>query len=541
MGGTADPDSGRDPEEMFCLKWNDYQENVVMTLSELRAEEDFFDVTLAVDGEQVKAHKLVLSACSAFFRRLLRMNPGPNPVIVLWDVAFNDLLNIVDFMYNGEVKVRQANIQSFLAVAEKFRVRGLCQNDNNGASGRGSPDPVKRQPPPPASSSALPPATSTPMAPKSPMRGSSGAGASNSKRGFSPERGGGGGGTSSSDAKRSRAEGGGASAAAAADERGAAAAANNSGNNVDDEDRSPLTPDVSIREESQFSNAGSVHRGDHGGGHRAGSNDYPDWAGAGDQGDSNSGYDERNAASLQAFMGMGMGGLIDPGAAKEFLRRATALGLTPAAMAAAAAQTTSTATTPPGSSSGGGGGGSGSGGGGGMQQAGSPSDPAGLRRPRSVYNSQQVAQLEAYFRFNEYIDGERKRRLSQITQIPEHQIKVWFQNRRQKKKREEAEMTQSGGGSAGGGSGAMPPGMAGMPGMSDRKASDLMREMAGIKQEEMDATADFANAGGGGPRIGGVSGSGAGEIIHGGNIEDEDDDDDEGEDGRDPIATSYLA
>ena len=46
------------------------------------------------------------------------------------------------------------------------------------------------------------------------------------------------------------------------------------------------------------------------------------------------------------------------------------------------------------------------------------------------------------FRFNEYIDGERKRRLSQITNIPEHQIKVWFQNRRQKKKREaESDLT----------------------------------------------------------------------------------------------------
>ena len=45
------------------------------------------------------------------------MNPAPNPVIVLWDVAYSDLVNIVDFMYNGEVKVRQANIQAFLAVA----------------------------------------------------------------------------------------------------------------------------------------------------------------------------------------------------------------------------------------------------------------------------------------------------------------------------------------------------------------------------------------------------------------------------------------
>ena len=73
----------------------------------------------------------------------------------------------------------------------------------------------------------------------------------------------------------------------------------------------------------------------------------------------------------------------------------------------------------------------------------------------------QVAQLEAYFRFNEYIDGERKRRLSQITNIPEHQIKVWFQNRRQKKKREEAEML-SGGGGGSSGPGGGGPGVSGL-------------------------------------------------------------------------------
>ena len=67
------------------------------------------------------------------------MNPAPNPVIVLWDVAYSDLINIVDFMYNGEVKVRQANIQAFLAVAEKFRVRGLCNNEaSSGGQGNGS-------------------------------------------------------------------------------------------------------------------------------------------------------------------------------------------------------------------------------------------------------------------------------------------------------------------------------------------------------------------------------------------------------------------
>ena len=43
-------------------------------------------------------------------------------------------------MYNGEVKVRHSNIQTFLALAERFRIRGLCQND--GASGRASPVPA---------------------------------------------------------------------------------------------------------------------------------------------------------------------------------------------------------------------------------------------------------------------------------------------------------------------------------------------------------------------------------------------------------------
>jgi homeobox protein HB9 len=69
-----------------------------------------------------------------------------------------------------------------------------------------------------------------------------------------------------------------------------------------------------------------------------------------------------------------------------------------------------------------------------------PPDPP--RRQRSVYTSSQIAQLEAYFNINEYIDGERKRQLSLMTKIPEQQIKVWFQNRRQKKKREQEEQLQ---------------------------------------------------------------------------------------------------
>ena len=127
------------------LCFPNFQDNVMSTMSDIRHDEDFFDVTIAIDGRQLRAHKLILSACSAFFRKLLRTNPAPNPVLVLWDVSYDDMLNILDFMYNGEVHVKQANIQNFLAVAEKFRVRGLCQNESSGQPSR-SNTPQPRSP-----------------------------------------------------------------------------------------------------------------------------------------------------------------------------------------------------------------------------------------------------------------------------------------------------------------------------------------------------------------------------------------------------------
>ena len=39
-----------------------------------------------------------------------------------------DLVSVLEFMYSGEVNVSQEDLNSFLAVAEDLRVRGLTQN-----------------------------------------------------------------------------------------------------------------------------------------------------------------------------------------------------------------------------------------------------------------------------------------------------------------------------------------------------------------------------------------------------------------------------
>lgn len=120
--------------EKFCLRWNDFESNISTAFRELRDDKDFFDVTLACDDEQIQAHKVILSACSPFFRGVLRRNPHAHPLLYLKGVKFSDLQSVLNFMYHGEVNVAQEELNSFLAVAEELRVKGLTQNNQGGSS-----------------------------------------------------------------------------------------------------------------------------------------------------------------------------------------------------------------------------------------------------------------------------------------------------------------------------------------------------------------------------------------------------------------------
>ncbi len=127
--------------EQYCLRWNDFQSNIAGAFSDLRDEEDFLDVTLVSDGRSLKAHKLVLSACSPLFRAMLRKNAHPEPMIFLHGVRYSDVAAILNFMYHGEVNVNQEDLQTFLAAAEELRIRGLSDRSSN----TGEPAPVTGQ------------------------------------------------------------------------------------------------------------------------------------------------------------------------------------------------------------------------------------------------------------------------------------------------------------------------------------------------------------------------------------------------------------
>ena len=118
------------PEGAFCLKWDDYRENLGSTFATLRCNNAFTDVTLACMDGQVEAHKLVLAASSPFFANILLMNPHLHPLIFLKDIKIDNLEPLLDFMYHGEVEVARDDMDAFLATARDLQVKGLVEKQS---------------------------------------------------------------------------------------------------------------------------------------------------------------------------------------------------------------------------------------------------------------------------------------------------------------------------------------------------------------------------------------------------------------------------
>ncbi|XP_044015931.1 protein abrupt-like isoform X5 [Aphidius gifuensis] len=114
-----------DSSQQFSLRWNNYTKHITCAFDTLRSDEDLVDVTLSCEGKRIRAHKMLLSACSTYFRDLFKENPCQHPVIIFRNVKFDDLSALVDFMYQGEVNVVQEQLGSFLTTAELLAVQGL--------------------------------------------------------------------------------------------------------------------------------------------------------------------------------------------------------------------------------------------------------------------------------------------------------------------------------------------------------------------------------------------------------------------------------
>ncbi|XP_059487092.1 sex determination protein fruitless-like isoform X4 [Neocloeon triangulifer] len=117
--------------QQYSLRWNNYVRHMTSAFESLRSDRDLIDVTLSCEGKKIPAHKMLLSACSSYFKDLFKENPCQHPVIIFRNVTFDDLMALVDFMYNGEVNVEQEQLASFLNTAELLQVQGLTNSSKD--------------------------------------------------------------------------------------------------------------------------------------------------------------------------------------------------------------------------------------------------------------------------------------------------------------------------------------------------------------------------------------------------------------------------
>nr|XP_021191599.1 protein tramtrack, beta isoform isoform X11 [Helicoverpa armigera] len=131
-------------DEQFSLCWNNFHANMSAGFHGLLSRGDLVDVTLAAEGRLLQAHKLVLSVCSPYFQEMFKMNPTQHPIVFLKDVSHSALRDLLQFMYQGEVNVKQEELASFISTAEQLQVKGLTGNQNEESSTPSKPKPTSR-------------------------------------------------------------------------------------------------------------------------------------------------------------------------------------------------------------------------------------------------------------------------------------------------------------------------------------------------------------------------------------------------------------
>ncbi|XP_017755154.1 PREDICTED: broad-complex core protein isoforms 1/2/3/4/5-like [Eufriesea mexicana] len=100
--------------EQFSLRWNNFSNNLTSGFLNHFTENDLVDVTLAVEGQLLQAHKLVLSVCSPYFKNI-----------------FKNCFIGKSLSASSEININQEDLSTFLKVAQTLQIRGLTAEDTS--------------------------------------------------------------------------------------------------------------------------------------------------------------------------------------------------------------------------------------------------------------------------------------------------------------------------------------------------------------------------------------------------------------------------
>lgn len=99
-------------------------------MSILRKQNLLCDVTLAADGAEIPAHKMVLASCSPYFYAMFTgFTESRADKITIQGVDGQALQLLIDYVYSAEIQVTEDNVQVLLPAANLLQltdVRDAC-------------------------------------------------------------------------------------------------------------------------------------------------------------------------------------------------------------------------------------------------------------------------------------------------------------------------------------------------------------------------------------------------------------------------------
>jgi len=113
------------------VQYNKFKICAENAFTNLLENELFVDVTLvSEDGRAVKAHKVVIAACSDLFKNILESVDSGSPLIYLHGIQYQELGYVLDFMYKGKAEVPEGNLPEFMKVAQELKLKGLILSES---------------------------------------------------------------------------------------------------------------------------------------------------------------------------------------------------------------------------------------------------------------------------------------------------------------------------------------------------------------------------------------------------------------------------
>ena len=110
----------------YFLSLSNNEHSRTSAFKRFQETQQFADVTLACDDvEQIQAHRVLLSAASPFFEKVLHCHPNSHPLLYIRGTLRKNLKGLIDFIYSGEVEIPAEEFEAFMILADDLKVKGL--------------------------------------------------------------------------------------------------------------------------------------------------------------------------------------------------------------------------------------------------------------------------------------------------------------------------------------------------------------------------------------------------------------------------------